>query len=143
MLVKDIMQSEKIHTISGDANIHEAAVRMAELNIGALIVGIPEKIEGMFSERDILKKVAGNDLSYEITKVKDVMTTEVFVVEDKEMAYIALNIMQKKKFRHLPVVNEKGICVGMVSIRDLMKSVSNNIKKENKKIVRHIFEEKK
>lgn len=139
MLVKDIMQSVKIHTISKNATVREAAVMMAELNIGALIVGTAKKIEGLFSERDILKKVVAIDLPVETTKVKEVMSTNIIVVEDNEMAVIALKSMQEKKFRHLPVVNEKGICVGMLGIRDLMKAFSENLAKENKGLARHII----
>src|SRR5688500_8642139 len=130
MLVKDIMQSVKIHTISGDTTVQEAAIRMAELNIGALIIGTPEKIEGIFSERDILKKIAGMDLQPESTKLKDVMSTSITVIEEIEMAYTALRVMQEKKFRHLPVVNQKGVCVGMLGVRDLMKHMSETFEKE-------------
>jgi CBS domain-containing protein len=139
MLVKDMMQSVKIHTVSGELTIQEAAAIMSELGIGALIVGNPEKIEGIFSERDILKKVIGRDLSIIKTKVRDVMSTKVIVIEDTEMAYTAIEIMQERKYRHLPVVNNRGICIGMVGIRDLMKSVSDNIEKENKALARKIL----
>jgi len=143
MLIKDIMQSVKIHTISKDATVKEASVLMAELNIGALLVGTPAKIEGLFSERDLLKKVAAMELPVESTKLKDVMSTSIIVVEDNEMAVFALKIMVEKKFRHLPVINEKGLCVGMVGIRDLMKAVTRNFEKENKGLARHIIENKK
>jgi len=132
------MQSKNIHTISGSKTVWEAARMMAELNIGALVVGTPQKIAGLFTERDILNKVVGNNLSLESTKIKDVKSTNIMFVEDNEMVYVALKIMQEKKFRHLPVVNEKGLCVGMVSIRDLMKAISEIFEKENNGLVSYI-----
>lgn len=138
MLVRDIMQSKKIHSVSGNSTVHEASVLMSELNIGALIVGDENKIEGLFSERDLLKRVIDKKLPVESTKIKDVMSTEITVIEDNEMAIIALNIMQEKKFRHLPVVDANGLCIGMVGIRDLMKSVSATLENENKALAHHI-----
>jgi CBS domain-containing protein len=142
MLVKDVIKSVEIHTIPSDISVHEAAVRMSELNIGALIVGSPEKIEGIFSERDILKKVIAMDLSPENIKVRDVMSNEITMVEDTESAHNALNIMKHHNFRHLPVINEKGVCVGVIGIRNLMKYISENLETDNKALSRHIIDDK-
>lgn len=131
MFVREIITSAKINTITGDTTVLEAVVKMTKLNIGALIIGTPKKIEGIFSERDILKKVVGIDLPLESTKVKDVMTRNVTVIEDSKESHIALNIMKTKKFRHIPVVNQKGVCVSMLGLRSLMTSISENIENEN------------
>jgi CBS domain-containing protein len=132
MLVKEVMQSVKIHTIPGKATVQEAAAKMGELYIGALIVGKPKKIEGIFSERDILKKVTGGGLSPETTLIRDVMSTNITTVDEIEMAKTALRIMLEKRFRHLPVVGKNGICLGMVGLRDLMKYVSETLEKQNR-----------
>lgn len=137
MQVKTIMHSG-LETISSEANVREAAQKMAELNIGALLVIHENEVHGIFSERDILKKVIGLSRKPEKTCVKDVMTKEIITVELTEQAHIALSIMEEKRFRHLPVVDDNGDFVGMLGIRDLIKAVSENIESENKAISKYI-----
>ena len=142
MLLKEIIDSTIIHTISGETTVQEAAIRMSELNIGALLIGSPEKIEGIFSERDILKKVVSMDLPVNTTKLKDVMSKNITYVDNFESAHTALNIMKNKNFRHLPVIDEEGMCIGVIGIRKLMKLISENIEMENKALVNQIIDDK-
>lgn len=142
MQVKNIMHSGPLFTISSESTIQEAAIKMTELKIGALIVGTPENLEGIISERDILKKVVGMDLSYENLYVKDIMSTNIVTLEETEEAHFALNLIKEKKFRHLPIINEDGVCTGMLGIRDLMGSIAESIENENKNLAKYINKDK-
>jgi CBS domain-containing protein len=139
ILVRDLLKYEKIYTISGNSTVIEAAARMAELKTGALLVGKPEKIGGIFSERDLLKRVVAMNLPVKSTKIKEVMSARVIFVEETELAYIALKIMQNNKFRHLPVINEKGLCVGVLDFQDLTNSVFKSLKRNKKEMLRLII----
>ncbi|MFN8674365.1 MAG: CBS domain-containing protein [Candidatus Sericytochromatia bacterium] len=140
MFVKDIMHSGNIHTIASNNTIEDAAIKMTQLNVGALVVGSIENMEGIFSERDILKKVVGVGLDVANTIVKQAMTSNIATIKESENIYDALDIMQRKKIRHLPVVDFEGKCIGMLGIRDVMKAVSQMIEKENEALVKFISE---
>lgn len=131
MIVKDIMH-KKVEIINSSLTVTEVCKRMSELNIGNVIVGSAELMEGVFSERDLMKKVVAKGLDVEKTKISDVMTKGIFIIKETESIEQALDIMEKKKIRHLPVINKKGSCVGMLGIRDLMSVMLKKLEEENK-----------
>lgn len=139
MIVKTVMNAE-LHCINKEATVQEAALKMAGLNIGAIIIGSPEKIEGIFSERDLMRRVISCKLNSETTLLKDVMTTNIFTIEENENPEEALILMEEKRIRHLPVINEKGICVGMLGSRDLMRTIVNLLASENIELIKHLGE---
>ena len=137
MILKDIM-TLGIKTISPNSTVQEVVEKMSEFNIGAIVVGSAESIEGIFSERDLLKKVIAKDLSTEKTSIKDVMTTHVRTINSSDSLQKALKIMKINNFRHLPVVDNYGYCVGLVGIRDLIKNLTDNLEKQNKALEKFI-----
>lgn len=130
MLVKDIMH-KGIHLISRDLTVSQAVSKMSKLNIGAVLIGSPEKLEGIFSERDLLKRVIAPRLSIDKTPISEVMTDKLLTVKESELVDIVLPHMEKKQLRHLPVIDDKGKCVGMLGSRDLMGAMLNKIESEN------------
>jgi CBS domain-containing protein len=105
-----------------DNTVADAIKVMAEHNIGAVII-VDEKFKpiGIFTERDLLIKVCAKGLKPEETKLAEVMTKNPFVVKEDTPAKQALEIMISFGFRHLPIVDEQGTLIGVVSIRDLSK----------------------
>ena len=105
-------------SIDAEATLGEAAARMAERGVGAVVVLEDDTIAAILTERDVLKAVAaGKDGSASVT---DWMTRHPDTIEPADTTDHAASLMIHGGFRHLPVV-EDGKVVGIVSIRDLMR----------------------
>jgi CBS domain-containing protein len=102
--------------------VEEAVKVMAEHNIGAVII-VDESFKpiGIFTERDLMVKVCAKGLDMKSVKLKDVMTPNPVTIKEDTPVLQALEIMMNFGFRHLPIVDENGVLVGIVSIRDLSK----------------------
>jgi CBS domain-containing protein len=122
MSLRDLMTTE-LHFVNEKTSILEAAKLMSRLKTGSLIVGSDEKISGIFSEKDILEKVVCLNLPVETTPVKDIMTHNVVTVDENKSDHYAIALMIARDIRHLPLIDEDGICVGIVSLRDLVKPI--------------------
>ncbi len=116
-LVADHM-TKSLLSIDADATLGEAAARMAERGVGAVVVLEGDGVAAILTERDVLKAVAaGKDGSAAAT---DWMTRHPDTIEPGDTTDHAASLMIHGGFRHLPVV-EDGKVVGIVSIRDLMR----------------------
>lgn len=105
-------------TISSDATLGDAAAKMAERAVGAVVILEGDTIAAILTERDVMKAVgAGKDGS---ASVADWMTRHPDTIEPDDTTDHAATLMIHGGFRHLPVV-EDGNVVGIVSIRDLMR----------------------
>jgi CBS domain-containing protein len=116
-LVGDHM-TRGVLTISSDASLGDAAAKMTERGVGAVVILEGEAIAAILTERDVMKAVgAGKDGS---ASVSDWMTRHPDTIEPGDTTDHAASLMIHGGFRHLPVV-EEGKVVGIVSIRDLMR----------------------
>lgn len=116
-LVADHM-TKSLLSIDADATLGEAAARMAERGVGAVVVLEGESVAAILTERDVMKAVAaGKDGSAAATEW---MTRHPDTIEPGDTTDHAASLMIHGGFRHLPVV-EDGKVVGIVSIRDLMR----------------------
>ncbi len=108
--------------------VSKAIKLMAENNVGAVVI-VDEQMKpiGIFTERDLLIKVCARGLDPGNTLLKDVMTKDPFTVKEETPVKQALEIMLNFGFRHLPIVDEKGTLIGIVSIRDLSKPLALDI----------------
>ena len=105
-------------TVSPDATLGEAAARMSERGVGAVVVLEGDAIAAILTERDVMRAVAsGQDGS---AAVAAWMTRHPDTIEPTDTTDHAASLMIHGGFRHLPVI-EDGIVVGIVSIRDLMR----------------------
>jgi CBS domain-containing protein len=122
--IRDILQNKGtiVWSTSPDETVLEAIRRMAEKNVGALLVLEDDQLVGFFSERDYSRKVILQGLRSEDTPVRTVMTTPVLTISPDATVQQGLSIMSEKFIRHLPVTDSSGV-VGMVSIGDLVKAV--------------------
>lgn len=115
--------AEKGHEVIGvgpAATVYEAIAEMVEHNTGSLLVMEEGHIEGIFTERDYLRKIALQGRTSQDTAVREVMTSPVVVCTGSTEIDEALAMMTDRRIRHLPVV-ENGEVVGVVSIGDLVK----------------------
>ncbi|MBI3407724.1 MAG: CBS domain-containing protein [Planctomycetes bacterium] len=110
-------------TITGQAKVREAVALMLERDIGAiLVVDDAGKLQGIFSERDLLKKVAGFDGNYE-RPVSDFMTRRPAAVSKTDTLAYVLHKMDGGGYRHVPVV-ENGKPIGVLSVRDMLRHIT-------------------
>ena len=116
-LIADHMSRELLKA-APDESIAEAAEHMVARGVGAVLVMDGDRLQGILTERDILKAVAAG-LS-ESSRVRDWMTTSPETIESSDETGHAAALMIHGGFRHLPVLDGRTV-VGIVSIRDLMR----------------------
>ena len=92
-------------------------------HIGCLLISEGDKLVGIFSERDVVTKVAGPGLDPATTPVADVMTRNPEGLEAGERIAVALNRMMVGGYRHIPVTDEAGKAVGIVSVRNFVRYI--------------------
>ncbi len=120
VLVKDIMRKDKIVKVSPSDTIREAVKAMSEENVGSVLVFEGNKLVGIFTERDLVHHLArGGSLD---ERVANVMTRDVISLRENESAWKAATIMIERGIRHLPVVDDKGNVLGVISIRDALRT---------------------
>ncbi|MCS7182255.1 MAG: CBS domain-containing protein [Thermoanaerobaculum sp.] len=118
-------KGQHVYSISPEATVLEAARAMDEHNVGSLLVVKNGQPVGIFSERDLMRRVVVLGKNPAKVKVGEVMSREVTVVEPDTRVKEAMAIMTERRCRHLPVV-EQGRVVGLVSIGDLVRWISRD-----------------
>lgn len=108
-------------SISPRATVRDAAKAMAEANVGCAAIMSGPRLVGMFTERDILKRVLLRNLDVDQVAVEQVMTTALICAQGDQTARDARLLMQRHHIRHLPVLDPLGSLLGVLSIRDLMQ----------------------
>jgi CBS domain-containing protein len=119
--IGDIVRNKALFFVKSGETVLNVAKFMAEKNIGAVpVLSDDGKLIGIFSERDILKRVVAKGLNPAEVKVDDVMTRELMLALEEESYEECLAKMKRAGVRHLPVVDKENNLLGVVSIRDLM-----------------------
>ena len=108
-------------TVDTHASLADALRLMREQRRGYVLVLEGEKLAGIFTERDVLMKVAGNLLNLERTPVSAYMTREPVTLPVDAGVAFALNHMVIEGYRHVPVVTDEGRPTGVVSMRDIVE----------------------
>lgn len=103
------------------ATVRDALQKMADLEIGSVLIMQGEALLGIFTERDYARRIVLKGLSSADALLADVMTARLYVVGPNQMVEECMDIMTKARVRHLPVV-DAGAVIGLVSIGDLVKS---------------------
>ena len=129
-----LYKNRQIWTISKDQNVRQALILMSEKNIGAtIIVDNSDFPIGIFSERDYARKIILKGKSSKDTLLDEVMTKELITVTRDYKIDQCMEIMNEKRIRHLPVLENKKI-VGIISIGDVLKIMI----KEQKELINHL-----
>ena len=115
-------KGDEIWSVSPDDTVLDAIRQMAERGVGALVVMQDGQLKGMFSERDYARKIILAGKSSRETYVSDIMTADVITISPLATADEGLALMTRKRFRHLPVVEDDQM-IGLVSIGDLVNAV--------------------
>lgn len=120
--VQDILsnKSPKVHSITPGATALQAINKMNEHGIGALVVTDEGgRVVGMFTERDVLRRVVPHERTPNAILVREVMTGEVVCCRPTEDLDEIRTVMRNRRIRHLPVCDAEGNLLGMISIGDL------------------------
>ncbi len=122
--VRDMIRKKgsEVFSILPNATIYDALTILAKHNTGALMVVSGNKVEGILSERDCVRKVDLAGKTAKNTKVSEVMTTKVIYVEAGQELEECMALMIDKNIRHLPVFDGKEL-LGLISVRDVLKEV--------------------
>jgi len=114
--------STEVAAVPVEATAAEAIRMMLDRHVGAVaVIDAQKRIAGIFTERDVLLKLALSGRDLEKTPVREVMTTPVELATPETTAGEALATMVERHFRHLPVAEGDGRLLGMLSIRDLLQ----------------------
>jgi len=108
-----------------DTTAYEAACRMAERDVGAVLVVDEERLVGIFTERDLMVRVVGTGRDPKTTPLAEVMTPDPVCIDADMNIQQAMNEVATRRIRHLPVVRD-GRLVGVVSVRDLARALIAN-----------------
>ena len=109
----------RLVSIGVDATVLDAAGMMNKHHIGALVVIENGELVGMFTERDVLRRVVAKRKKPDRVLVGQVMTKQVIVCNQNATVQEAASLMKHKRIRHVPIIDESDRVVGMISIGDI------------------------
>jgi CBS domain-containing protein len=117
--VHKLVKGNALHCVGEQDTVLSAVRVMVHNNIGAVAVCRDGKLTGIFSERDLMKRVVAEGRDARTVTVGEVMTPEVTAIAPDAPVESALVLMKHGGFRHLPITEGRKI-IGMVSLRDLL-----------------------
>lgn len=107
-------------TITRDSTVMDAVKLMVDHKVGAVSVTEGAKLIGIFTERDVMKKIVFTGMDPSATKISDVMTTEITRATSDMSVSEAIKLLSEHRIRHLPITTPEGEIKGMISLRFLM-----------------------
>jgi CBS domain-containing protein len=117
--VKDIVDNRELFHVDEGDTVAKVARRMADLQVGAILVLSGGELRGVFSERDLMKRVVLEKRDPATTPVRDVMSTGLATIDELATVEDAMGAMEAHGCRHLPVMRASRV-VAFLSMRDLM-----------------------
>ena len=122
MLISDVLRTKghEVVTIRPDQTVKEAVERLAQHRIGALVVEKSLKPVGIFSERDLVNRLAKNGVRAYEYEVRELMSAPIITAAPGDTIEQALALMIRRRIRHLPILTGEAL-TGLVSIGDLIK----------------------
>ena len=137
--VRDILKVKgtEVWCVAPDATVFEALKRMAEKEVGALVVTEGTQVVGLISEREYARKIVLQGRTSPTTRVDEIMITPVVYTHLDQPIEECMALMTEKRTRHLPVI-EAGKLAGMISIGDLVKAIIADQRFMIEQLVRYI-----
>jgi len=138
-IIPDIVEATNVLTMTAEDSAQEAAKQLARKNVAAMIISDNAgHITGIVTERDLCQKVMAKGLDPSSTSVGEIMTTSPDTLSPDDSASDALELMQTRKYRHLPVVQD-GKCQAVVSVRDLYSAVKEALEEDIRETEAFVF----
>jgi CBS domain-containing protein len=123
----EALAMKNLLTAPPDATVREAVGQMVERKVGAILVVDDGKLAGIFSERDALGRVLAGDLDADGTRLGDVCTKDLLVVRRNSPIKECVELVRRYGIRHIPVVDDENRPVGILSSRDFLSYVINEL----------------
>ncbi len=118
--IKELLAKRELYTVNIGTTIKDVVFYMAEKGVGLVPIMDSGKLVGVFSERDLVKRVIAKNKSLDETKVEDVMSTKLIIADISEANESVLAKMKEANTRHILIIeNEK--LVGVLAMRDLLE----------------------
>ncbi len=117
--VKDLIKNRQTFTVQEQQTVFEVAKFLVEHNIGAVPVLHDKKLVGIFSERDIMKRVVAEARDPRTTKISDIMTKGPVTVTPETSVEECMVLMRDHNCRHLPICQDNALW-GLISLRDVL-----------------------
>lgn len=124
MKVAEVM-SRGLDPVDPSATVQEAAVQMAELDVGAVVIGTAEKLEGLLTDRDIILRLVVEGRNPAEVLARDIMSATIYGCNADDSVEAAFAEMRERQIRRMPVYDESGIAIGIVTLSDLSKAVES------------------
>jgi len=111
-----------VQTVTPESTVFDALRRMADADVGALVVAEGDEVVGLFSERDYARKVILHGKASKNIPVEEIMTRRVVCVGPDQRMDACMGLMTRERVRHLPVLEEQRLA-GIISIGDVVKAI--------------------
>lgn len=132
MKISNIIKGKRVETISASASIHDLVNILNTHHIGALVVSSDGKrIDGIVSERDVVRAMPGKLDQLIGMHVRDIMTVDVHTCTPDSTAAELMKMMTEHRIRHVPVVDGEGTLISIVSIGDIVKNYVSELNSES------------
>ena len=118
--LREFFKERQLYYVAPETSVFDAARYMTQRNVGAVCVIEGDRLAGILSERDLMKRVMASGHDPKAVRVRDIMTAKPVVVEASEDHQSCLKIMKQASVRHLPVVDGDQL-LGLISLRDLLQ----------------------
>jgi CBS domain-containing protein len=129
----------EIAAVGMQATVADAIHKMLDRHVGAVAVVDDEyRVAGIFTERDVLRKMSLSNLDPRATSIRELMTTPVEMATRGTGAGEALTIMLERHFRHLPVADDNGKLLGILSIRNLLEWRVDDLSRELESLEQYV-----
>ena len=133
MKIAALISGKRVETISESATLHELVNALNVHHVGALVVSPDgKKVDGIVSERDVVRAMPGKLDEIAGMRVRDLMTSEVITCSPNSTVAELMTVMTERRIRHIPVVDETGNLISIVSIGDVVKAYISDLQSEQK-----------
>ena len=133
MKIGSIIPGKRVETISASASIHDLVNSLNSHHVGALVVSSDgKKIDGIVSERDVVRAMPGKLDQLIGMHVRDIMTVDVHTCTTDSTVSELMQMMTELRIRHVPVVDADGALISIVSIGDVVKNHVSELDSERR-----------
>ena len=116
-------KGKEVYSILSTNTLYAALPVMSEKNIGAILIIEDGILKGILSERDYARKIVLKAKSSKNAFVSEIMETDIITVKPSDNLEFCMELMNAKRVRHLPVLDNDGVVIGIISISDVVKAI--------------------
>lgn len=139
MRIEAIIKEKQVEIITAKQGVQYLLQCLKTFNVGAMVVSEDGKvIDGIVSERDVVRCLSSKEVKIEDLLVKDIMTVDVYTCKPDATVAEIMSMMTAKRIRHVPVVDDKGHLLSIVSIGDVVKHHLIEISLENQTLKEYV-----